>query len=95
MQPAYMAPRFWTASKRFTTTLCLRNCRTPWTRLAVTIMGSICGVSATATDSPKVTAPCQLPAYVGDVGNSYPRQKNFTKFPTAHVYAAEGMEQEH
>lgn len=31
-------------------------------------MGSICGVSATATDSPKVTAPCQLPAYVGDVG---------------------------
>ena len=54
-----MAPRFWMELRRLTMTCFLLIAIAPLERLTVTIIGSISGVSPTATESPKRSAPAQ------------------------------------
>ena len=61
VQSTSMAPKFCTELSRFTTTLRLAMATAPRARLAETIIGSISGVSPTATASAKVSADIQSP----------------------------------
>jgi hypothetical protein len=56
-----MAPRFWIASSRLTMTCRRAMATAPLARVLVTIIGSISGVSPTATDSANRKASSQLP----------------------------------
>ena len=56
-----MAPKFWIASRRFTTTFLRDNSTAPFAKVLVTIIGSISGVSPTATDSANRKACSQSP----------------------------------
>ena len=57
----FIAPKFWIAFRSLTITF-LRDMETaPFERFAVTIIGSISGVSPTATDTAKMKASSQSP----------------------------------
>jgi hypothetical protein len=56
-----IAPRFWIASRRLTTTLLRDSTTAPLARVDVTIIGSISGVSPTATESANSRACVQSP----------------------------------
>ena len=56
-----MAPKFWMASRRLTMTLCRDMAKAPLDRHTVTTMGSISGVSPTATARANMNAPIQSP----------------------------------
>ncbi len=55
-----MAPKFWMEFRRLTMTFFLDIARAPLARFTVTIIGSISGVSPTATARPKSRASTQL-----------------------------------
>lgn len=61
VQSTSMAPRFWIALSRLTTTLRLDMATAPRARLAETTIGSISGVRPTATAMPKSSAWFQSP----------------------------------
>lgn len=61
VQRVVMAPRLWMELRRFTTTFLLAILFAPLARLAVTIMGSISGVSPTAIEMAKSKASSQSP----------------------------------
>ena len=54
-----IAPRFWMALRRLTTTLARAMAVAPFARLTVTIIGSISGVSPTATATANSSASSQ------------------------------------
>ena len=56
-----MAPKFWIASSRLTTTFLRDSSTAPLASVLVTIMGSISGVRPTATDSANRNASSQSP----------------------------------
>ena len=56
-----IAPRFWIASSRLTTTFLRDSSTAPLASVLVTIIGSISGVSPTATDSANRKASSQSP----------------------------------
>ena len=59
-----MAPKFWIASSRLTTTFLRDNNTAPLARVLVTIIGSISGVNPTATDSANRKACSQSPLVI-------------------------------
>ena len=56
-----IAPKFWIASSRLTTTFLRDNSTAPLASVVVTTIGSISGVSPTATDSANSEASIQSP----------------------------------
>ena len=61
VQSTSIAPRFWMALSRLTMTFFLPMATAPFDRHTVTIIGSISGVSPTATATAKKNAWVQLP----------------------------------
>ncbi len=61
VQSTSMAPKFWIALRRLTTTLRRDIATAPLARLALTIIGSISGVRPTATARANMNASVQSP----------------------------------
>ena len=65
-----MAPKFWMEGSRLTMTFFLAMVSAPLARFTVTIIGSISGVSPTATERPNRRASSQLPLVMPTMRNT-------------------------
>jgi len=70
VQRMLIAPRFWIDGSLFTMTFFFAIARAPLARFTVTIMGSISGVSPTATDKAKSSASSHFPLVIPTIRNT-------------------------